>query len=93
MPLAMAEHILVKTSEEAEDIKIKLGKGDKFNALAKKYSICPSKKKGGDLGEIRPGQLVKPVEQVIFKKALNIVHGPVKSKFGHHLIKVYFREK
>jgi peptidyl-prolyl cis-trans isomerase C len=35
---------------------------------------------------------VKPVEQVIFKKPLKQVHGPVKSQFGFHLIEVYYRD-
>jgi len=92
MKSAMAKHILVKTKPEAESIKEKLEKGEDFAKLAKQFSLCPSKKRGGDLGGIFPGQLVKPVEQVIFKKELSKVHGPVKSKFGFHLIVVYFRD-
>ena len=91
MKSAMAKHILVKTKAEAESIKQQLDKGDDFAKLARKHSLCPSKKRGGDLGEIFPGQLVKPVEQVIFKKELLKVQGPVKSKFGFHLIVTYFR--
>lgn len=92
MPLAMAKHILVKQKAEAESIKQRLLKGEDFATLAKKFSTCNSAKKGGDLGEIRPGQLVKPVENVIFKKALKTIHGPVKSQFGFHLIQVYYRD-
>jgi len=93
MKSAMAKHILVKTKAEAESIKQKLDKGEDFAKLARKFSLCASKKRGGDLGEIFPGQLVKPVEQVIFKKELSKVHGPIKSKFGFHLIVIYFRDK
>jgi peptidyl-prolyl cis-trans isomerase C len=92
MKSAMARHILVKDQQSAEKIKQALAKGGDFSKLARQHSLCPSKKKGGDLGEIKPGDLVKPVEQVIFKKALKTIHGPVKSKFGYHLIEVYFRE-
>jgi len=92
MPIAMARHILVKTQEEAEILKKQLGKGGDFANLAKKNSLCPSKKKGGDLGEIKPGQLVKSVNDVIFKQSLKVTHGPVKSKFGFHLIQTYFRD-
>lgn len=88
----MAKHILVAELSLAEDLKNKLDKGQDFDKLAKRYSTCNSGKKGGDLGEIKRGSLVKPVEQVIFKKALRKVHGPVKSKFGYHLIYVYFRD-
>jgi peptidyl-prolyl cis-trans isomerase C len=92
MSTAMAKHILVKTREEADKLKKQLQQGGaSFETLAKKHSLCPSKKRGGDLGEIRKGQLVKPVEKVIFTQALKTIHGPVKSQFGFHLIQVYYR--
>jgi len=87
----MAKHILVKTKLEAEKLKTRLDKGEDFAQLAKKYSTCPSKKRDGDLGEVYPGQLVKPIENVIFKRPLSKVHGPIKSRFGYHLVVVYFR--
>jgi len=91
MPIAMARHILVKTKEESEKLKQRLDNGEDFDKLAKKYSVCPSAKKGGDLGEVKPGQMVKSIDNVIFKKPINKVHGPVKSKFGYHLVVAYFR--
>lgn len=92
MSTAMAKHILVSTREQAEQLKKQLRLGASFDVLAKKHSTCPSKKKGGDLGEIRKGQLVKPVEKVIFGQAVKTVHGPVKSQFGFHLIYTYYRD-
>lgn len=92
MATAMARHILVKTQEECESIKAKLKAGADFGQMAKRFSTCSSKKNGGSLGEIRKGQLVKLVESVIFKKPLHQVHGPVKSKFGYHLIEVVYRD-
>ncbi len=91
MKTAMARHILVNDQDTANKLKQALAKGSDFAKLARQNSTCPSKKNGGDLGEVHPGELVKPVEQVIFKKALKTIHGPVKSKFGYHLIEVYFR--
>lgn len=91
MATAMARHILVKTKEEAEKIKQQLAKGDDFGKLAKKHSTCNSAKRGGDLGEVKPGQMVNSIDKVIFKMPTNKVHGPVKSKFGFHLVEVYFR--
>ncbi|WP_274620400.1 peptidylprolyl isomerase PpiC [Colwellia maritima] len=91
MATAAAVHILVKTEQEALVLKEKLDKGADFAQLAKKFSICPSKKKGGDLGEFRRGQMVKAFDDVVFKKELLKVHGPVKTKFGYHLIKTLYR--
>ena len=91
MPRACAYHILVKTKEEALKIKAKLDKGGDFRKLAKQHSICPSKKRGGDLGEFNKGDMVKAFDDVVFKKPLFEVHGPVKTKFGFHLIKTVYR--
>lgn len=92
MASALARHILVKTSEEALQLKQKLAKGGDFGKLAKKHSTCKSGRRGGDLGDIRPGQMVKVIDQVIFKKALLEIHGPIKTQFGFHLVQVMFRD-
>lgn len=92
MARAGARHILVKTKEEAELLKKKLAKGADFASLAKKHSICNSAKKGGDLGEFSPGTMLKAFDSVVFKKALLTVHGPLKTKFGFHLIETIYRD-
>lgn len=91
MASASALHILVKTEKQAIEIKAQLEKGADFSTLAKRHSICPSKKKGGDLGEFRRGQMVKAFDDVVFKKPILKVHGPIKTKFGYHLIKTLYR--
>ncbi len=91
MPIACARHILVKTEKQAQELKEKIAKGADFGQLAKKFSQCPSAKKGGDLGELRPGQMVKAFDNIVFKKAILKVHGPVKTKFGYHLIQTIYR--
>ncbi len=89
--MACARHILVKTKEQAESIKEQLAKGADFASLAKKHSTCNSAKNGGDLGEFRPGVMLKAFDQVVFKKPVLKVHGPVKTKFGFHLIETIYR--
>jgi len=91
MPTASAVHILVKTQKEAEKLKQQLAKGASFSDLAKKHSTCPSGKKGGNIGEFKPGQMVKAFDNVVFKKPILEVHGPVKTQFGFHLIKTLYR--
>ena len=92
MATALARHILVKTREEAERLRQQIKLGADFAKLAKKHSSCASTKRGGDLGEVRPGQMVKAVDTIIFKKPVNAVHGPVKTQYGFHLIEVLFRD-
>ena len=91
MARASARHILFKTKEEAEKIKQQLAKGGDFAKLAKKHSICPSGKKGGELGEFGPGQMVKAFDNVVFKLPVLKIHGPIKTKFGFHLIQTIYR--
>ena len=91
MATASAPHILVKTEKEALSILEQLKKGKDFATLAKRHSKCPSGKRGGDLGEFRRGQMVKAFDDVVFKKDVVKVHGPVKTRFGYHLIKTLYR--
>jgi peptidyl-prolyl cis-trans isomerase C len=91
MGIACARHILVKSEKLALELLQKIQKGADFGQLARKNSTCPSGKKGGDLGEFRPGQMVKAFDDVVFKKEVLKVHGPVKTKFGFHLIQTIYR--
>lgn len=92
MPRAAARHILVKTKSEAEKLKQQLSQGADFGTLAKKHSQCSSGKNGGDLGEFSPGQMVKAFDNVVFKKPVLTVHGPIKTQFGFHLIETIYRD-
>ncbi|MCA6065520.1 peptidylprolyl isomerase [Thalassolituus marinus] len=91
MPRACARHILVKNREEAEKLKQQLAEGADFSKLAQKFSQCPSKKNGGSLGEFSKGDMVKAFDDVVFKGPLLTVQGPVKTRFGWHLIETIYR--
>ncbi|MFX0123692.1 MAG: peptidylprolyl isomerase [Candidatus Hodarchaeota archaeon] len=84
----IAKHILVDKKSLAEDIIEQLNAGSKFEDLAKKFSNCPSRKKGGSLGEFGRGKMVKEFEKAAFALQKNqITQIPVKTKFGYHIIK------
>ncbi len=91
MSSASAVHILVTSEKLAREIIKLLAKGEPFGKLARKHSVCPSGKKGGDLGEFRKGQMVKGFDEVVFKKPLLKVHGPIRTNFGYHVIKTLYR--
>jgi peptidyl-prolyl cis-trans isomerase C len=80
-------HILVKTEKEANAILERLKKGEKFSAIAKNVSLCPSKKRGGDLGTFGRGQMVKEFEKAAFDLQKRQISGIVKTKFGYHIIR------
>ena len=83
-----ASHILVKAEQEAFEILFDLERGASFADLASQHSLCPSKKRGGDLGWFGRGQMVEEFEDAAFSLEKGKVSRPVKTKFGYHLIKV-----
>ncbi|BEU05339.1 peptidyl-prolyl cis-trans isomerase [Agarivorans sp. OAG1] len=85
---ARAQHIIVSSEKKALEILEKLNKGSSFEAMALRFSSCPSAKQGGDLGEFAKGDMVKSFDKAVFSGPLNEVIGPVKTQFGFHLIKV-----
>ena len=83
-----AAHILVKGQGKADELMEKINSGGSFAEIAKEYSECPSKKRGGDLGWFSRGQMVREFENAAFNGEKGVVVGPVKTEFGWHLIKV-----
>ena len=80
-------HILVKTKQEAQNILDRVKKGEKFGKLAKEVSICPSRKRGGDLGSFGRGQMIKEFENAAFALQKGEISEIVKTKHGYHIIK------
>jgi peptidyl-prolyl cis-trans isomerase C len=91
MARATARHILVPSAEQAEQIKLQISEGADFAEMARQHSTCPSSARGGDLGEFSPGQMVKAFNDVCFNDEVGVVHGPVQTQFGFHLIEVTSR--
>ena len=83
-------NIVVKSEEEAKQVKDKLAAGEDFAELAKKYSIDPSAKQtGGEVGFHPKGTLVPEYEEAAFKLSkVGQVSGIVKSQFGYHIIRL-----
>ena len=88
MKRASARHILVATEQECQALKNQIEAGADFAEIARKHSKCPSGRRGGDLGEFGPGQMVREFDAVVFSGALHQVQGPVKTQFGYHLLEI-----
>lgn len=89
-----ARHILVADETVAKDVIARLGKGEKFEDLAKKFSIDPSKEQGGDLGYVTKDLMVKEFGDALFAmKKGDVSKAPVKTQFGYHVIKVEDRRQ
>ncbi len=88
---ASASHILVRDLDKAEHLLALLKQGQDFAKLARENSICPSKREAGHLGEFRRGDMVPAFDKAVFQGDGQGIIGPVKTKFGFHLIKVHSR--
>ncbi len=83
--MASEKAALTKANEVLAQLK---NKGD-FAKLAKQHSDDPgSKNNGGELGFFERGSMVPEFEKAAFAAKPMEVSGPVKTKFGIHLIQV-----
>jgi peptidyl-prolyl cis-trans isomerase C len=87
-----ARHILVGSEKEALDILARLKAGEKFEDLAKQYSLDGSKDYGGDLGYFTAPEMVPEFSKAAFALKVGEVSQPVKSDYGWHIIKVEDRK-
>ncbi|NNF78957.1 MAG: hypothetical protein HKN05_13095 [Rhizobiales bacterium] len=85
---ARAQHILVATQKEADEIYAKIKKGEDFSQLARDHSTDEVAAKGGDLGFFFAEEMVPEFSEVVFNLKKNEVGGPVKTKFGWHIVKL-----
>jgi peptidyl-prolyl cis-trans isomerase D len=100
---AEARHILMMTDEKKNndaEVKAKmegvlkqLRGGADFEELAKKDSQDPgSAAKGGELGWVTRGQMVKPFEDAVFSQKVGEIGNLVKTQYGYHIVQVTKRE-
>jgi parvulin-like peptidyl-prolyl isomerase len=84
-----ARHILLTSEAEAKLVLSQLAAGEKFEALAKKYSKDPgSAALGGDLGYFASGMMVEPFDKAVFSLKVGQRSGIVKTPFGFHIIEL-----
>lgn len=89
MATATARHILVNDESKCLELKSQIVSGEAtFEEIARDHSLCPSGVKGGDLGSFGQGQMVPEFDQVVFNDEIGVVHGPIKTQFGYHLLEI-----
>jgi peptidyl-prolyl cis-trans isomerase D len=99
-----ARHILLSTANkpkdevpkiqaQAEALLKQIKAGGDFAELAKKNSQDPgSAQKGGDLGWVSRGQMVKPFEDAAFSLKPNEISNVITTEYGFHIIQVQERQ-
>ena len=76
-----------KAKKTAEEVIVKLKKGEKFADLAKKYSSDGSSSKGGELDWFNRGDMVSEFEEAAIKlEKGKYTTTPVKTEYGYHII-------
>ena len=81
-----------EAKKEANNILRKIRKSPKsFTELAFEFSDGPSKSRGGDLGFVQDGNMVKPFNDFIFSKRIGST-GVVETDFGFHVIKIVAKD-
>ncbi|UCE24484.1 MAG: peptidylprolyl isomerase [Candidatus Zixiibacteriota bacterium] len=82
-------HIVVRDQDTAQALFERVKNGENFEQLAFEYSIDPDAKRNkGDLGYLLWGATVDEFQQAAFSMQPGEVSPPVKSRYGHHIIKV-----
>ena len=94
-------HILLSVSPDAVDAQIdqvrrsaseivaRARGGESFASLAEVNSDDKgSAKRGGELGVIRPGTMVKPFEDAVFVMGEGEISEPVRTQYGFHVIRL-----
>jgi len=62
---------------------------DRFEALARECSNCPSAQHGGNLGQIQRGETVPEFERALFEGTWTGIHAQlVKTRYGFHIVAV-----
>lgn len=92
-------HILFRITEKGQEslaaakariAQAKLADGAKFEDVAKQSSEDPgSAERGGDLGYVSKGTLVKEFEEAAWGLKPGDTSGPVRTQYGLHIIRVY----
>jgi peptidyl-prolyl cis-trans isomerase C len=84
-----ARHILVKDEGEAKKLIKELDKKADFAELAKKHSLGPTAKNGGELEWFDQSQMVQPfASAVAAMKPGTYSKEPVQTQFGWHVIEL-----
>ena len=100
---AKIRHLLIKPEpnnlvkkeifNQLKIIKERIVSGEKFEILAKEFSMDPgSQKKGGELGWVKRGSLLKNFEEKTFTIKTNTISDPIETEVGFHILEVFERK-
>ena len=74
--------------KKAKDLVNRARKGEKFGDLARMNSDAETAKNDGELGAFKRGDLIKDLEDVVFKANKGTITDPIRTKVGFEILKV-----
>ncbi|MDD5628428.1 MAG: peptidylprolyl isomerase [Elusimicrobia bacterium] len=81
-------HILCASPVEAEELAKKARAGASLTALARDHSLdASSAAEGGRMAPALYGEVIPELEDIAFKIRVGETAGPIKSKFGYHVLR------
>ncbi|MDE2141612.1 MAG: peptidylprolyl isomerase [Elusimicrobia bacterium] len=81
-------HVLLGTAEKAEAVAKKLRAGANFAKVAQEESLDASTAaQGGKFPPMMYGEVIPEIEEVVFRMRVGEIGGPLKSKFGYHVVR------
>ncbi|GAB2791824.1 peptidylprolyl isomerase [Halomonas shantousis] len=60
----------------------------RFDEFAQRYSACPSREQGGQLGRLAPGQTVDELDRALRRLPEGLHDRPLASRYGWHLVSI-----
>ncbi len=78
----------IKAKKKINEARYLVIQGSDFGEIAKKYSDCPSRDYGGDLGVVSRGQISEEFDDVAFEIEENKISNVFMSEYGLHFIQV-----
>jgi parvulin-like peptidyl-prolyl isomerase len=87
-----ASQVVTRTKEEAQKLRAELRRSPQaFAEVARRASIAPEGRQGGDLGWFGKGSGMPEVFEICFKLPMNQISEVTPSPYGFHLFKVTAR--
>lgn len=84
----LIRHVLLGTPQQAEIVAKKLRLGAGFAKVAQTESLdAATAAKGGEFPPLMYGEVIPELEEVVFRMRTGEIGGPLKSKFGYHVVR------
>ena len=79
----------IRARTQAEQLLAELQQHpERFTDFALRYSACPSKEQGGDLGSLQRGQTTPEFDRQLFRLSEGLASFPLESRWGYHIVQV-----